>query len=247
MRTTLGMIALTAILVAACQPPAAPAAKEEKKQELTKETLTEKDQLSYALGADIGKSLAKDGVEINMDVLAQGVSDVLEKKELLLTDEDIRKLKMAHRKARMDARKKKQEEEGNKNKEAGEKFLEENKTKDGVVVLESGLQYKILTEGDGPKPKETDKVSVHYKGTLIDGKEFDSSQKRGKPAEFLVGRVVKGWTEALQLMPVGSKWQLFIPADLGYGARGAGRDIGPHSVLVFEIELLGIVEPKPAE
>ncbi len=126
------------------------------------------------------------------------------------------------------------------NKKEGEAFLAANKTKPGVVTTPSGLQYKILKEGTGPKPTAADKVVCNYKGTLINGTEFDSSYKRGQPATFPVGQVIKGWTEALQLMPVGSKWQLFIPADLAYGERGAGNDIGPDSTLIFEVELLSI-------
>lgn len=126
------------------------------------------------------------------------------------------------------------------NREAGQKFLEENKTKEGVVTLPSGLQYKIITAGNGDKPKATDKVSVHYEGTLLDGTVFDSSIKRGKPASFQVNQVIKGWTEALQLMPVGSKWELYIPYDLAYGDRETGRDIKPYSMLKFSVELLGI-------
>ena len=126
------------------------------------------------------------------------------------------------------------------NKKAGDAFLAANKTKEGVVTLPSGLQYKILKEGTGPKPTPADSVVCNYRGTLIDGKEFDSSYKRGQPATFPVGQVIKGWTEALQLMPVGSKWQLFVPADLAYGDRGAGPDIGPGSTLIFEVELISI-------
>jgi FKBP-type peptidyl-prolyl cis-trans isomerase FklB len=126
------------------------------------------------------------------------------------------------------------------NKKAGDAFLAANKTKEGVVTLPSGLQYKILKEGTGPKPTPADSVVCNYRGTLIDGKEFDSSYKRGQPATFPVGQVIKGWTEALQLMPVGSKWQLFVPADLAYGDRGAGADIGPGSTLIFEVELISI-------
>jgi FKBP-type peptidyl-prolyl cis-trans isomerase len=126
------------------------------------------------------------------------------------------------------------------NKKEGEAFLAANKSKPGVVTLPSGLQYKILTAGTGPKPTATDSVNCNYRGTLIDGKEFDSSYKRGKPVTFPVTGVIKGWTEALQLMPVGSKWQLFIPSDLAYGDRGAGADIGPGATLVFEVELISI-------
>jgi FKBP-type peptidyl-prolyl cis-trans isomerase FklB len=139
---------------------------------------------------------------------------------------------------------KKQEEKmqllGETNKKAGEDFLAANKTKDGIVTLPSGLQYKILTAGTGPKPTLTDSVVCNYKGTLLDGTEFDSSFKRGQPATFPVGQVIKGWTEALQLMPVGSKWQLFIPSDMAYGPRGSGPTIGPNSTLIFEVELISI-------
>ena len=132
------------------------------------------------------------------------------------------------------------EELGETNKKAGEEYLAANKTKDGVVALPSGLQYKILTPGTGAKPTLTDSVVCNYKGTLLDNTEFDSSYKRGQPATFPVGQVIKGWTEALQLMPVGSKWQLFIPSDLAYGPRGSGPTIGPNSTLIFEVELISI-------
>jgi FKBP-type peptidyl-prolyl cis-trans isomerase FklB len=134
----------------------------------------------------------------------------------------------------------KQKADGDKNKKAGEAFLAANKKKDGVVTLPSGLQYKILKAGNGAKPTASQTVSCNYRGTLIDGKEFDSSERNGKPAEFPVGQVIKGWVEALQLMPVGSKWQLFIPSDLAYGANGQGQIIGPNAVLIFDIELLSI-------
>jgi FKBP-type peptidyl-prolyl cis-trans isomerase FklB len=133
---------------------------------------------------------------------------------------------------------------GESNKKEGDAFLAANKTKDGVVTLPSGLQYKILQEGTGPKPSASDTVVCNYRGTLLNGTEFDSSYKRGQPATFAVGQVIHGWTEALQLMPVGSKWQLFIPAELAYGARPAGPDIGPNSTLIFEVELLSIQEKK---
>jgi FKBP-type peptidyl-prolyl cis-trans isomerase len=129
---------------------------------------------------------------------------------------------------------------GNANKTAGEAFLAANKTKEGVVTLPSGLQYKILKAGDGPKPTAADTVVCNYRGTLIDGKEFDASEKHGGPATFPVSGVIKGWTEALQLMPVGSKWQLYIPSDMAYGASGAGGDIGPNSTLIFDVELVSI-------
>ena len=133
------------------------------------------------------------------------------------------------------------------NKKEGDAFLAANKTKDGVVTLPSGLQYKILTQGTGPKPTPTDSVVCNYKGTLLNGTEFDSSYKRGQPATFPVGGVIKGWTEALQLMPVGSKWQLFVPSDLAYGQRGPGGGIGPNSTLVFEVELISIKSKPPKD
>lgn len=140
-----------------------------------------------------------------------------------------------------------QAREAKETKEAGEKFLAENKTKEGVITTESGLQYKVEKEGDGPKPTATDKVKVHYTGTLLDGTKFDSSVDRGEPAEFGVGQVIKGWTEGLQIMPVGSKYTFWIPSELAYGERGAGRDIKPNSVLKFEVELLEIVKDDNAK
>ena len=134
--------------------------------------------------------------------------------------------------------------QGEANKEKGGKFLEGNKTKQGIVTLKSGLQYKILKKGTGASPKATDTVKCHYKGTTIDGKEFDSSYKRGEPATFALNRVIKGWTEGLQLMKEGGKWQFFIPSELAYGERGSGPDIGPNEVLIFEVELLGIEKPE---
>jgi FKBP-type peptidyl-prolyl cis-trans isomerase FklB len=198
------------------------------------------DSISYSIGTDIGKNLKKGAYPINVAALAQGVSDVMAEKELLLTDEEVKEMLNLYRKEAQAAQKKVQSEQGEKNMSEGPKFLEENKTKEGVVVLESGLQYKVITEGSGKTPKATDKVSVHYKGTLLNGKEFDSSYKRNQPAEFPVNGVIKGWTEALQLMKEGSKWMLYIPSDLAYGARGAGGDIGPNATLIFEVELLEV-------
>ena len=157
-----------------------------------------------------------------------------------MTDADVKKMLNLYRTEAQAAQKKVQAEQGEKNMSEGPKFLEENKSKEGVVVLPSGLQYKVITEGSGKTPKATDKVKVHYKGTLLNGKEFDSSYKRNQPAEFPVNGVIKGWTEALQLMKEGSKWMLYIPSDLAYGARGAGGDIGPNATLIFEVELLEV-------
>jgi FKBP-type peptidyl-prolyl cis-trans isomerase FklB len=201
---------------------------------------TPKDKASYAIGLNIGKGLHRDSVDVDPNILLRGLRDALADRKPLLTDEEAKAAMVA---IQSDLRKKqeaKMEMAGEGNKKLGEAFLTENKTKDGIVTLPDGLQYKILKEGTGPKPSATDSVVCNYKGTLIDGTEFDSSYKRGQPATFPVGQVIKGWTEILQLMPVGSKWQVFVPSDLGYGIRGAGGSIGPNSTLIFEIELLSI-------
>ena len=198
------------------------------------------DSISYSIGTDIGKNLKRGGYPINVAALAQGITDVMAEKELLLTDEEIMEMLKKYRTEAQAAQKKVQAEQGEKNMSEGQKFLEENKANEGIVVLPSGLQYKVITEGSGKTPKATDKVKVHYKGTLISGKEFDSSYKRNQPAEFPVNGVIKGWTEALQLMKEGSKWMLYIPGDLAYGPRGASADIGPNATLIFEVELLEV-------
>jgi FKBP-type peptidyl-prolyl cis-trans isomerase FklB len=200
---------------------------------------TPKEKASYAIGVNIGKGLHKDSVDVDPAILARGLRDGLSGGKTLLTDEEMKGAMVA---LQSDLRKKQQEKAlqvGETNKKEGETFLAANKTKDGVVTLPSGLQYKILQEGTGPKPAATDSVVCNYKGTLLNDTEFDSSYKRGQPATFQVGQVIHGWTEALQLMPVGSKWQLFIPADLAYGQGGSGP-IGPNSTLIFEVELLSI-------
>jgi FKBP-type peptidyl-prolyl cis-trans isomerase FklB len=215
--------------------------------EITKESLkTDIDKLNYAIGIEIGRNVKRNGLELQDDIFLKGIKDGSEKEEAeLLLDEKTRQdVKREHARAQKEEREKKRKEEAEKNKQEGEKFLAENKTKDGVVTIESGLQYKILKEGTGKKPTAEDTVSVHYVGTLVDGTEFDSSVKRGKPSSFRVNRVVKGWTEALQMMPVGSKWQLFIPSELGYGERGSRGKIGPNAVLIFEVELLEIKDPN---
>jgi FKBP-type peptidyl-prolyl cis-trans isomerase FklB len=207
---------------------------------------TERDKASYAIGLNIGKTMQKDGVEVNTAIMARGVRDILTNAKVQMTDAEIEatlKALSAGLKAKQDA---KLAAMSSGNKAAGAAFLAANKSKDGVVALPSGLQYKIITAGTGPKPTAADTVVCNYKGTLLNGKEFDSSYKRGQPATFPVGQVIKGWTEALQLMPVGSKWELYIPSDLAYGARQAGPDITPESTLVFEVELMSI-QPKAAE
>jgi FKBP-type peptidyl-prolyl cis-trans isomerase FklB len=201
---------------------------------------TEKDRNSYALGMNIARGLHLNSVDIDPAILVRGIKDTLAGGKTLLTDEQAQTTLTA---IQNNLRKKQQDirqQAGGTNKKEGEAFLAENKTKDGVITLPSGLQYKVVKAGDGPKPAATDSVVCNYRGTLINGTEFDSSYKRGQPATFPVGQVIKGWTEALQLMPVGSKWELYIPPDLAYGDRGAGADIGPSATLIFEVELLSI-------
>ncbi len=230
----------------AAKPGQAPAKKTATSKTATPLTLnTDKDKVSYAIGMNIGAAVKRDGVDVDTAILLRGLKDTLAGSKPLLTDQEAQTVMTA---LQADLRKKqelKQQQLADTNKNEGEAFLAANKTKEGVVALPSGLQYKILQEGTGPKPAATDAVTVNYRGTLLNGTEFDSSYKRGQPATFGVGQIIKGWTEALQLMPMGSKWQLFIPSDLAYGARGAGRDIGPNSTLVFEVELLSI-QPKAA-
>jgi len=205
---------------------------------------TEKDKFSYALGMKTGQrmaeSLKKQSVPFDAAILARGLKDGLAGGKTLLTDDQAQAAITAVQNDVRKQQQEKMEQAGAANKKEGETFLAGNKSKEGVVTLPSGLQYKILKEGAGPKPAASDSVVCNYRGTLINGTEFDSSYKRGQPATFPVSGVIKGWTEALQLMSVGSKWQLFIPPDLAYGERGAGADIGPASTLIFEVELISI-------
>jgi len=201
---------------------------------------TQKDKFSYALGMKMGANLQRQSVPVDATILARGLKDGLAGGKTLLTDAEAQAAITAVQDEMRKQQQEKMKQAGEVNKKEGTDFLAANKGKDGVVTQPSGLQYKILTEGKGPKPTASDSVVCNYRGTLINGTEFDSSYKRGQPATFPVGGVIKGWTEALQLMPVGSKWQLFIPPDLAYGERGAGADIGPDSTLIFEVELLSI-------
>ncbi len=207
---------------------------------------TQKEKFSYALGMNQGKriadSLTKQSVPFDPAILARGMKDGLTGSKTLLTDQEAQAVLDEVRKDMQQKQQAKTAQAAEGNRKEGNAFLAANKDKEGVVTLPSGLQYKILTAGTGPKPTTSDSVVCNYRGTLINGTEFDSSYKRGQPATFPVTGVIKGWTEALQLMPVGSKWQLFIPADLAYGDRGAGADIGPGATLVFEIELLSIAD-----
>ena len=201
---------------------------------------TEKDKISYAVGMNVGTNLRKQSVDVDPAILLQGLKDGIAGNKPLMTEDETRTLLMQLQEETRKKQAEKAQQMGAANKAEGEAFLAANKNKEGVVTLPSGLQYKILKAGTGPKPSATDSVVCNYRGTLINGTEFDSSYKRGEPLTFPVNGVIKGWTEALQLMPVGSKWQLFIPAELAYGERGAGADIGPNATLIFEVELLSI-------
>lgn len=197
-------------------------------------------QVSYALGYDIFEKLIEN-FELDPEYFIMGAKDS-HSKVPKFTEEKLRELLVSYQRIARQKQIKTIKEESVKNKAAGTKFLDENQQKKGVTTLPSGLQYKVLTEGDGPLPKATDTVECHYKGTLIDGTVFDSSHRRGKPATFQVNGVIQGWIEALQLMKVGSRWMLYVPSELAYGDRGAGEIIKPGSTLTFEVELLGIVE-----
>lgn len=204
----------------------------------------QKEKASYVLGMDVGNTLKRQGFDIDMDVFARGARDAVEGKKSVLSDEEMRETINTLRQEVMAKQMAERAKAGEKNKAEGEAFLETNAKKEGVKTLPSGLQYKVLTEGKGKKPAAGDTVTVNYKGTLVDGTEFDSSYKRGQPATFPVKGVIPGWTEALQLMTEGSKWQLVLPAKLAYGENGAGNVIGPNAVLIFEVELISIGEEK---
>lgn len=200
----------------------------------------QKDKVSYSIGLEMGSGMKKQKLEVNPDLIIAGFRDGLSGKKPLLSEAETKEV-MALFEKEMEARMSKEGEEATeKNKKAGEMFLAENKKKEGVKTLPSGLQYKVLKEGTGASPRSEDQVTTHYRGTLIDGTEFDSSYSRKTPANFGVGQVIKGWQEALPLMKVGSKWQLYIPANLAYGEQGAGGVIGPNAALIFDIELLSI-------
>jgi FKBP-type peptidyl-prolyl cis-trans isomerase FklB len=195
-----------------------------------------KDKASYSIGLNIGTNFKKQNVELNPDALLAGVKDALSGKKPALNDQEVREVMNTWSKELQE----KQKTMADKNAADGKKFLEDNKKKEGIKTTASGLQYKVLKEGNGPQPKATDTVTVDYKGTLIDGSEFDSSYKRGQPTTFPLNGVIKGWTEGLQLMKTGGKYQFFIPSELAYGARAMGPDIAPNSTLVFEVELKNV-------
>jgi FKBP-type peptidyl-prolyl cis-trans isomerase FklB len=201
---------------------------------------TDKDKVSYALGMNLGNNLHRDSIDIDTAILLRALKDALAGGKTLLTDTEARAALMQLQTQVRNMQMEKMKVLGEANKKEGGAFLAANKAKEGVVTLPSGLEYKVLTAGTGPKPTATDSVVCNYRGTLINGTEFDSSYKRGQPATFPVTGVIKGWTEALQLMPVGSKWKLFLPAELAYGVQNKSAEIGPNSTLVFEVELLSI-------
>jgi FKBP-type peptidyl-prolyl cis-trans isomerase len=209
-------------------------------QQKVTELKTQDQKVSYMFGQDMGSYLKKLGITIDKAALYQGFEDTLDGKKPLLTSEEILKVKEEFSKKMQEEQGAKAKAAGDKNIKEGEAFLAKNKTEKGVITTASGLQYQIIKEGAGPKPKATDMVTVHYKGTTIDGKEFDSSYKRGQPATFPLGGVIPGWTEGLQLLSAGAKAKLFVPAKLGYGERGAGQEIGPNQTLIFEVELISI-------
>jgi FKBP-type peptidyl-prolyl cis-trans isomerase FklB len=230
----------------AAQTPAAkaPAAKTPAS---TTELKSQKDKLSYAIGMEMGKGVKTQGIDVDPNLLMQGLKDGLSDSKSLMSDDELRQvitgLQQDVRQKQMQA----QQAAASENKTKGEAFLAENAKKDGIVALPDGLQYRILAAGQGKKPAAADTVLCNYKGTFLDGTEFDGSEKAGKPVPFQVSGVIPGFKEVLQLMPVGSKWQVFIPSNLAYGERGAGNVIAPNSTLIFEIELVGIQDPaQPA-
>ena len=204
------------------------------------EPTSQKDKESYSIGFQVGTSMKTDEVEVSFDRLVEGLKDAIEGEKPRLSQEEMSKLIVDLKKRAREVQLRKTQEESEKNLREAKAFLEGNQKKEGVKTTESGLQYRIVKEGDGPRPKATDMVMVHYRGTFPDGKEFYSSYQRNTPEKFPVNGVIKGWTEALQLMKVGSKWQIFVPPELAYGRGGQGSRILPNSVLIFEIDLISI-------
>lgn len=201
---------------------------------------TDKDKLSYSIGADLGKNFKNQGIDINPDALAKGMQDGMSGAQLILTEEQMKDVLSKFQKDLMAKRSAEFNKKADENKAKGEAFLSTNKSKPGIVVLPSGLQYKIIDAGKGTKPGKGDTVTVEYTGTLIDGTVFDSTEKSGKPATFQVSQVIPGWTEALQLMPAGSTWEVYVPSDLAYGSRSVGGPIGPNETLIFKIHLISV-------
>lgn len=201
---------------------------------------TDKDKLSYSIGADLGKNFKNQGIDVNTDALAKGMQDGMTGAQLILTEQQMKDVLTKFQKDLMAKRTADFNKKADENKAKGEQFLSTNKGKEGVVVLPSGLQYKVIEAGNGAKPSKSDTVTVEYTGTLIDGTVFDGTDKTGKPATFQVSQVIPGWTEALQLMPAGSTWEVYVPASLAYGPRSVGGPIGPNETLIFKIHLISV-------
>jgi FKBP-type peptidyl-prolyl cis-trans isomerase FklB len=201
---------------------------------------TDKEKFSYTIGFQIGQGFKRDGLEVDTKSMSQAIMDVINNKKPRLSPDEMRSSMEGAQKKLASARKAK----GGKAKAAGDKYLAENSKKDGIITRESGLQYKVISTGKGKQPKATDSITAHYKGTLINGKEFDSSYRRGEPATFNVGQVISGWKEILPMMKEGDKWQVFIPSNLAYGERGQGATIGPNETLIFDIELIKVNDAK---
>lgn len=243
-RNIIVLAAAGVLLVAGCQGggEAGKSAKQTQGPDLS----TESARLSYAIGLDVGRSLKNLNAEIDVAAFSAAVRDRLEGRQPRIAEQEAAKIKQTFFQARAKRQAEERSKQAKANLEASKKFLAENAKRPGVKVTPSGLQYEVVRMGKGPKPEATDRVTVHYRGTLIDGTEFDSSYKRGQPATFPLNGVIKGWTEGLQLMPVGSKFKLYLPPELAYGERGAGGRIGPNQALIFEVELLGIEGKAPA-
>lgn len=208
---------------------------------------TDIQKLSYSIGVDLGKNIKKQGIDIDVPAMAKGIEDSMGNGQLLMTDDQMKASLVAFQKDLMAKRTAQFEKQSTDNKAKGEAFLNANKTKQGVVVLASGLQYKVLTAGTGAKPTKDDTVTVEYTGRLINGDVFDSTDKAGKPATFQLTQVIPGWTEALQLMPVGSTWELYVPSTLAYGSRNVGGLIGPNETLIFNVHLISIDKKSAAK
>jgi len=201
---------------------------------------TQKDKVSYGIGVAMARNLKRQGMDVDQEGVIKGLRDELSGAKVLLSDDDLRAVLSGLQNEMRQKQDAATKLAGEENKKKGEAFLAGNKAKEGVITLASGLQYKVLKAGEGKKPAPNDTVECQYRGTLVDGTEFDSSYRAGKPVSFKVSQVISGWQQALQLMPAGSKWQLVIPPQLAYGERGAGAAIGPNSTLIFEVELVSI-------
>ena len=241
-KTLLASVIAASVALTACneQKAAEPAKTEAPAAQLESNVA----KVSYGIGLNIASNFRQQNIELDKAAFEKGLTDGFDGNEPALEQQVIMQAMQSFQKEQMEKQVADRKASADTNKAEGDKFLADNKAKDGVKTTDTGLQYKVITEGEGKKPTADDTVVVHYRGTLLDGEEFDSSYSRNEPATFGVGAVIPGWTEALQLMPVGSKYELFIPADLAYGEGGAGAKIGPNEVLVFEVELLDIVAPE---